>query len=57
MTKSYKVGQILQSETEVITNCDKSLLQSVTGITKCGNYCKVRSKKRNITIALFGNIA
>ena len=50
MTKNYdKVLQVLQSETEFITSvrgitkkCDKKLLQSVTGITKCDNYDQVR---------------
>ena len=31
-----------QNETEFITRCGKKLLQSVTGIKKCGSYYKVR---------------
>ena len=26
----------------IVTRCDKKLLQSVTGITKCNNYYKIR---------------
>ena len=44
--------QVLQSETvittirkEISTRCDRTLLQSVSGITKCHNYYKVRRKR------------
>ena len=42
--------QLLQNETEnsyakFITNCDRSLLQSASGITKCDSYYKVRRNR------------
>ena len=42
--------QSLQNETEnnyqkFITNCDRSLLQSTSGITKCDSYYKVRRNR------------
>ena len=51
MIKVYsKVYQVIQSVTEfyykvclsVITKCDRGLLQSASGITKCDSYYKVR---------------
>ena len=46
-----KVGQLLKNETEnsyykVIAKCDRLLLQSASGITKCDSYYNVR---RNTT--------
>ena len=41
---------VIKNETEnsyykVITKCDRSLLQSASGITKCNSYYKVRRNK------------
>ena len=47
----YKVGQVLQSETDVVTKWDRCykvrriLLQSGTGVTKCKDCYKVGSNK------------
>ena len=46
--------QLLKNETEnsyykVITKCDRSLLQSTSGITKCDTYYKVRRNNGNNT--------
>ena len=48
-----KVGQVLQSGTEVVTKCDRCykvrrmLLQSGTGVTKCDDCYKVGSNRYN----------
>ena len=36
-----KSGSLKNSYYKVITKCDRSLLQSVSGITKCDSYYKV----------------
>ena len=41
----YKVRQNLSQSVAGIIKCDRKLLQSMTGITKSYNYCKVRRSK------------
>ena len=41
----HKMWQVLQTEAEFIAKCDKKLLQSVTGTTKCDSDNKVRRIK------------
>ena len=58
----YKVWQVLQNVTVIIkcerkllkiVTCDKKLLQSVKGITKCDNYYKVRRNSISRTAPFF----
>ena len=50
----YKVGQVLHSETDVVTKWDRCykvrgmLLQSGTGVTKCDNCYKVGSNTDHV---------
>ena len=37
-----KWDKTLSQSVAAIARCGKKLLQTVTGITKCDNYCKVR---------------
>ena len=43
----YKVRHNLLQNVTGITKYDKRLVQSMTGIAKCENYCKVRCNKHN----------
>ena len=50
----YKLGQVLQIETDVVTKWDRCykvrqmLLQSGTGVTKCGDCYKVGFNSMNM---------